>query len=478
MTACSHPLPEWRPWSASRPAELHRTERAGRFGHPVSLLICKFLAPKRAARSWFRQLSGVGSSNKKVPNPLLWTIMGRKRRTDQKSAQPTGGGLMKQQVLQQLAEHQGPFVTVSLDTSRNDANSARAIELRWRALADRIQAPWVPSSVLSELAAAATTPAGQNGSSGRLIVASATGIAVNLGLPEAPPRDEAVVGPAPHLLPLIRANRCHASYLLAVVDRAGADLELVSTFDRSAEHRTVTGSNDELHKVRAGLMSQRRIDARVEDSMERNAAEVAAELDVLTREHRPARVLLAGDQAAVAALHGAVSEGVRAIARKLNSGSRADGSSVEALKAEVAAERARYDANRRSAVVDRFRSAEARQTAAVQGVEDVVTALGRAQVEHLLLQDNPMSTYTVWMGETADQISLSEEALHSLGVAAPTRIRADAAIVWSTLAGGGDVTLLDEEDRSLTNGIGAVLRWSDASTPHDRAPSMPGHGAT
>jgi hypothetical protein len=38
------------------------------------------------------------------------------------------------------------------------------------------------------------------------------------------------------------------------------------------------------------------------------------------------------------------------------------------------------------------------------------------------------------------------------------------------------VTLLDPDGPALRNGIGAVLRWSDRSTPHDGVPSMPGHG--
>ena len=30
----------------------------------------------------------------------------------------------------------------------------------------------------------------------------------------------------------------------------------------------------------------------------------------------------------------------------------------------------------------------------------------------------------------------------------------------------------------LADGVGALLRWSDESTPRSRVPSMPGHGGT
>ena len=69
-------------------------------------------------------------------------------------------------------------------------------------------------------------------------------------------------------------------------------------------------------------------------------------------------------------------------------------------------------------------------------------------------------------------------------------MRADAAITWAAAGTGAGVTVFsrDPEDRALDpdtdgepeprlrDGIGAVLRWPDRTTPHDAAPSMPGHG--
>ncbi|RIJ76742.1 hypothetical protein D1871_10680 [Nakamurella silvestris] len=384
--------------------------------------------------------------------------------------------MMKQQVLQQLSRHQPPFLSISLDTSRTSGVTERATELRWRALVEKLRAPWLPAPVREQIAETVLRPAPRSGPSGRYVVASADGVALDLVLPEPPVRDEIVVGPAPHLLPLIRATRQRPSYVLVVVDRAGADIDFVVGVGAEAWHRTITGSNDELHKVKSGLLSQRRVQARAEDSWDRNAAEVAKEVDAIVREYRPALVLVAGDQTAVAALQGAIGEGTRTLVRRLPTGTRADGASAAALDAAVKVEQDRYEAARRALVLDRFNSAEARQTAAVQGVEDVVTALGRSQVEHLLLHDDPLSTFAVWAGPGPEHISSSAQGLQAAGVTDPVRVRADAAIVWSAVAGGGEVTLLADTDRTLTNGIGAVLRWSDPSTSRDRVPSMPGHG--
>jgi len=57
------------------------------------------------------------------------------------------------------------------------------------------------------------------------------------------------------------------------------------------------------------------------------------------------------------------------------------------------------------------------------------------------------------------------------------RTRADAALIRGVLAADGGVTLLADDDPVPVEGIGALLRWSDRSTPHDSAPSMPGRGS-
>ena len=55
-------------------------------------------------------------------------------------------------------------------------------------------------------------------------------------------------------------------------------------------------------------------------------------------------------------------------------------------------------------------------------------------------------------------------------------MRADTALIWALVNGDSGVTLLDPDQRELADGVGALLRWSDRSTPHDGVPSMPGHG--
>ena len=212
---------------------------------------------------------------------------------------------MRVPLLQQLSKRQGPFVTVSVDVTRAGENAVRDLELRWQEHRRHLSRAGVPDARLGEIGDIVLTPTGLPGQVGRLVVADPVGIALDLVLPASPVRDEVISGPAPHLPPVFRALRDKVSYLLAEVDRSGAEVTVVNSLGLTQDHREVAGSHDELHKVGGGQMSSRRIQARAEDSWARNAAEVAHELDRLIAEHHPALVLLDGDAVTVTDLLGA-----------------------------------------------------------------------------------------------------------------------------------------------------------------------------
>ena len=55
-------------------------------------------------------------------------------------------------------------------------------------------------------------------------------------------------------------------------------------------------------------------------------------------------------------------------------------------------------------------------------------------------------------------------------------MRADVALAWAVAGSSAELVLVEDNPVSLADGVGALLRWSDQTTPHDRAPAMPGHG--
>lgn len=383
---------------------------------------------------------------------------------------------MRAAVLKQLSGRRGPFVSVSMDVSRTAESSARELDLRWQGHHRELTRSGAPKTMLDAAAPALLGPTGRAGEVGRLVVVDPEGVALDVVLPQPPAREEVVFGPAPHLLPVFRALHGRCSYLLAEVDRTGAAVAMVDVFGTSEQDLEIRGSHDVVHKVPGGQTSQRRIQARAEDSWERNAAEIAGALDGLVSRHHPAVVLLAGDPVTVSDLLAAAGHRLAELAVVLRSGGRADGTSATARDHELQAAMADRERRVRTELLNRFGAAEGRQDDAVQGFIDVVDAVRRAQVVELLLHDDPSSARTVWVGDEPLQLAVNRGEVVAMGFPQPVQTRADSALVWALVHSDAGVTLLDPGDPDLADGVGALLRWSDRSTPHDGLPSMPGHG--
>ncbi|HET8614073.1 MAG TPA: Vms1/Ankzf1 family peptidyl-tRNA hydrolase [Actinomycetales bacterium] len=378
--------------------------------------------------------------------------------------------------LNPLVGRSGPFATVAVDTTREAPESAHEIELRWAGHARRLTSLGASKATIDALEDAAVAPTGRAGRTGRLLVAADDALVLDLVLPQPPAREITTLGPVPQLMPAVRAFATCAPHLLVQVNRTGADIDVVGILGQQSAHEQVDGDHDVLHKVPGGGWSHRRFQKRVEDSVERNAEEVAAEVDRLFRRYAPELVLVAGDEHVVSNLTSALVKPVLDKLVRIESGGRAAGTSHDALSEAVETALARHIADRDAALVDAFAGARGRQREAVQGLADVVDALRRAQVAQLLLQDDPTSDQTLWVGEKPLDLGLSRDDITALGVSEATEVPAAAALVWALLGSGGGITLVAEGQVRLTGGIGALLRWTDGSTPHDGAPSMPGHG--
>lgn len=381
-----------------------------------------------------------------------------------------------------LSRDRGPFSTVSLNASRASNDDAGVVELRFRDLADGLRRRGAPEADIDALTRTIREPHGGGGEITRLAAARNGETVADLVLPGAPARDECTFGPAVHLLPAIRASRRPTPYVVIDVDRAGADIQVVTAppvpgiDSDSGGTEIVEGSQDVLHKVRKGGRSHRRMQARAEDSWDRNAAEIAAELGRITRDVAPVMVLISGDPYEVGAVTRALDGATAAITERIESGGRAAGIAEQPKDTAIDDALMARERTDRAALLDRFASAKTRQEGAVQGVGPVVDALRRGQVSDLLLHDDPTSTLTLWSGPEPLQIGMDTADLAAMGADDPMRMRADAVLTRAALAIDGDIRLLDESDPPLTDGVGALLRWSDRSTPYDAILAMPGHG--
>lgn len=384
--------------------------------------------------------------------------------------------------LKPLLGRPAPFVTVLLDATRADAAGDGEVTDRWRALRRDLERRGASPDVLDEITERVTRPTGVLGPHGRVVVADALGVVVDRVVKEPPAQSTAVLDDVPVLAPAVRSADQTTRFLLVTIDRQGADLTWSDgTGVRPTGREVVDGDHDVLHKVReGGGWSHRRMQTRAEDSWEHNAKTVAAELDRQVAERCPEVVLVTGDLRAVGLLREAVGGRVRDLLVEVPGGSRADGVNQQAFEQRVVAALEEHRSRRRADVLDRFRTAQGRGGAAVTSVGDLVTVLQRGQVAEVLLHEDQvlpgsaLSGRTVWVGPQPLQLAQDEDGLAGLGVEDGQRRRmpADVALMRAALGQDAGLTVAPDGQAELVDGVGALLRWDDVSTPSEAVPSQ------
>ncbi|GEL94419.1 baeRF2 domain-containing protein [Cellulomonas composti] len=367
--------------------------------------------------------------------------------------------------LKPLLGRPAPFTTVYLDVTRAESAGETEAAERWRAARRRLEREGAPAGVLDEIGELLAVPTRRREACGRVIIADANGVVVDRELSVAPAQDTVAHGPVPMLLPAVRAAAEAVRSLVVEIDRAGADLHWS---DGAAE--SVEGGHDELHKTRDGL--SRRGQTRAEDSWHRNAEAVALVLDRRAAELDPELVVLTGDVRAVALVRDQLGQRCSELVVEVAGGVRGEGVH-RAFGARVAEAVDEFRERRRAAVLDRFAGSLGRGEGAVTSFEDVVEVLRRGQVDELVLADGAAAERfgdrELWVGPEPLQIATAVAELDTLGVSRDDarRLPAGVALVRAALGQDAGVTLAPDGRVELADGIGAVLRWSDGSTPSE-----------
>lgn len=346
-----------------------------------------------------------------------------------------------------------PFLTVYVDTTRKGASSGPELTTRWEHLREAAARSGAPVGILQQIEDSILTPAGIGGPHGRAFLATADQLHIDRVLP-VPPQEGITWDQRPKLLPLMRVAKDAVSQILVEVNRSGADFSLRAPEDPKltgsrnvlGEDGSVEGGHDELRKVHVkGQRGWRNtnIEARVEDSWERNAEAVAEKLDKLVREYRPDLVILTGDVRAANLLKEEVGQETRARLVEVPGGGRTEGIDREAFEQHLAEAVNEFIAKREKASVDKFIEQQARDGQAVAGIAETRSALKRGQVDELLITEG---------AEPKDVEDLLFLALTT-----------DAA-----------VQTVPSEAVSLQEGVGAILRWRDDATASSAVPTMSG----
>jgi hypothetical protein len=228
----------------------------------------------------------------------------------------------------------------------------------------------------------------------------------------------------------------------------------------------VEGSADyPLHLTSTVDWSERHFQQRVENTWESNAKDVATAVTRYVKELAAPLVVVAGDVRA----RNLVADDLRALAgphveiEVVADGGRAPGSSAEALEAAVHEQVLRAAWRKRREVLEHLQQNLGRGEYAVAGVSAVVDALRKSQVDTLVLSDDPSSTLTAWVGSQPTDFGLDDAEPAALGVPESQRDRLDAALVRAVLGTGARLLITPGAHDYVPDGIGALLRYSDAT---------------
>lgn len=356
--------------------------------------------------------------------------------------------------LRRLYERPGPWVSVYLDSSRFTEDAAQAINLRWRGVRADLPGQGVDEPTLNALDSAVERPP-RDGARGYVLFAAHGQLAMTVRLPTPPARNMGVVGPLPHVVPLLAGLGEPVPWVRAVVDRTGADVLSCPGWRPPREEDVEGDQRWPLHRVDAGGWSHGRFERSAIESWDRNAGTVAAAVVAAAERVDAETLIVAGDPYARTLLQEHLPERWAPLAVQVE-GSRAPGAKTELLDEATAAAVQAAAARRRAVELDNF-SARRSSGRARSELDGVVMAARQGQIATLLLPLVGVET-PLWIGDEPTDVARDREAL-DLGDGAPQarQVRGDDALVRAVA--GVDGKLVFTESEELPNEVGAVLRY-------------------
>jgi phosphoglycolate phosphatase-like HAD superfamily hydrolase len=365
-----------------------------------------------------------------------------------------------------LYSHQGPFASVYLDATQASESGDTEVELRWRGLRARLAEAGADDKTLEAIDEVAGTHLEVAGRHGQFIVAAGGGVLVDEITRQPPLRELGRWSPLPHVLPYLAHRSTQIPHLIVLIDRTGADVYTVLDDIHSQQSSVEGGAEYPLRKTGRDVWNERAFQNRVENAWETNSKEVAQAINhQLPPEVQV--VLLAGDVRARHLVSDELSKVLpqRVKVDQLEHGTRAEGASREALDEAVHSALLHHIWAERRDILARLQQAVGRHDYAVTGISAVLDALRKAQVDTLVLSDDPSSTATAWIGPEPLLLAETDSELSDLGVTDIQHDRLDAALVRALAGSGAGLVITPGGHQYVQQGIAALLRYTDASTP-------------
>ncbi len=355
----------------------------------------------------------------------------------------------------------GPFVTVHLESESDVEQAADKYDMQWRAVLRDLGERGVDDQTLEALAAAK----GEHSEGGsRLVVASTADHEVKLAvsLPSVPPTTLADVSPLPHLLPLLDVT-AQVPYVLVVADRTGADVWGYDDVDAVADESTVKGTTHQNRSPASGnykfLQHQHLAE---KDWVGHLAKDIVETVVAVARRNDPQLVIGVGDQRELTAIAEHLPSALQPKWTVVPGGRGEDGSDA-LVRQRVRDVVARHVVTRMLDLLEDYAQERGQLKRACDGLEDVVAALRKAQVQTLLVTTAADPAATLFFGPDPAQLALTAAELADMGVEQPVEGPAVDVLLRAAVGTGADVEVVPHEmEQSPRGGVGAVLRYADS----------------
>ncbi|WP_141704202.1 baeRF2 domain-containing protein [Planobispora rosea] len=324
-------------------------------------------------------------------------------------------------MLQSLYERTGPFASVYLDTGRAVPQGEQRLELRSKAMAERLEG--ADQATLDALEAVFTDV--NLAAPGRAAFACGGEVLYTEALPDKPRRETARWSPLPHVMPLLAQRGENVPHVQVIIDHTGADVIVVG--EGSPRRTTIQEEDWPLQKTAQGGWSQRRYENSVEEAWARNARAVAEAVDEEVRRMHAELVIVAGDPQSRPLLQQNLGQEALDRLVVVDKGSRAAGTDLFPFHKEVEAAIDGWLDRRQDALMERYGEALSKGLAA-EGLPAVTKAFREGRVDTLLMVDHSDADGMVWIGPEGGQLATDREELREWGVSEPVEERADAAL--------------------------------------------------
>jgi hypothetical protein len=362
---------------------------------------------------------------------------------------------MRTAQLRELVRDEGPFVSVYVDATHDTEDATTQNELRWRAAETRLWDEGADQATI-EAARQAVLDRPAVGRAGRAVIAARGRVLLSQDLPVPPPADVVRHSALPYLLPLLSSIDPPVPHVVVLADKTGGMIRAVDTDGAVTDQVVVHGDDHPVRHAAGGGSAHGSMENRAEETVRRNAREIAEhavhQLDKVGTD----LLVLAGTISPRTAIEAELPEHVRKLVVELDVNAAhtdIDGADVTAGVARLLAQR---QAERDESVLERLNIGRAHGTAC-EGLDKVTDALRVGAVGTVLVTDPALADRTVWLGQDASQIATGPSELRETGIE-PTQRRADEAVPAAALATSADVLVLTGAV-AVTDGIAALLRF-------------------